>query len=263
MRWGHQSNKLIITGVSGTGKSTYAERFLVNAYRREYNTLFIYDWQGEFSQRLRVAPCLSIEQLELKAKEGIVCFDPSQEFEGQAYEGLQFFADWSFQVSKLADMRSHPDLARYPRMLVVDEMQLLTGTAGIPHEVQTVTETGRRWGLDFLLISQQINQLHNTLRNQATEVVTFRHEDRYILDVMEELGFDRQQVSTLTNPGGFLCRDRRRSKTTQGNLFGGPVFSLDNSGGHDPRLASDGAESVASGPGKPPTAEAPQENNNG
>lgn len=220
MRLTHRPVKTIVTGKSGTGKSTYFERVISNGWITYWPTIFVYDWQGEMSQRLKIVPTFRINQLPEALKTGFVCFDPAQEYEGDYETGLDFFSKWAFETCKLAD--DNKVYCPYPRLICVDELQLLTGSV-ISHEIKTVMQTGRRAGLDSLFVSQQINEIPNNIRNQTTERVTFQHEDAYVLQVMNEWGFDPQIVEHMQT-GEYLWRNDRGEHRHE-HLFRGKTLS--------------------------------------
>ena len=198
MNLAHNSNKILVTGQSGQGKSTYFARFLSNAYRTIYQKIFVYDHIGEISTRLAISPCYSEDDLAKAWGEGFVCFDPAELFPGETDLGWNFFCEWTFE-------RCRNNMG-YAKLLAVDELQMFSSTAALSWEQCCVVETGRKYELDFLAISQQMNLIHNRLRNQLTEIVTFRQEDKLIIDALEERGFDESALRSLQK-GQFLIRN--------------------------------------------------------
>lgn len=202
----HQPLKVVVTGKSGSGKTTYFQKLIENGWQTYWKTIFLYDWQGELSFRLKVPSITKTSEFpEVLKTSGFICFDPSLEFEGDYETGLDFFAKWAFEVSKKCTSEQQ-ELCPPPRLFGCDELQLITSNSGLSGELQTVLQTGRRWGLDFAVVSQQLNELDNVFRNQMTERVTFQHEDPYVLSVMRDWGFDPDEVSRLA-PGSYLWRD--------------------------------------------------------
>lgn len=198
MNLSHNSSKILVTGQSGQGKSTYFARFLSNAYRTLYQKIFVYDHVGEISSRLNIAPCYHEEDLARAWENGFVCFDPAELFPGETDLGWNFFCEWTFE-------RCRNNLG-YAKLLAVDELQMFSSTAALSWEQCCVVETGRKYELDFLAISQQMNLIHNRLRNQLTEIVTFRQEDKLIIDALEERGFEEGALRSLKK-GEFLVRN--------------------------------------------------------
>lgn len=189
MNLAHNSSKILITGQSGQGKSTYFARFLQNSFRTIYDKIFIFDHIGELSFRLNVSPALTEEDLGQQFEQGLVCFDPSHLFPGDTDFAWNFFCEWCFERA-----------ARNPgqtKLIAVDELQMFASTAALSWEQCLVVETGRKYELDFCAISQQLNLVHNRLRNQLTEMVVFRTEDKLVLDVLEDKGFVIDRVRNL------------------------------------------------------------------
>lgn len=206
----HKSNKLVITGVSGTGKSTYLQKYVLNSFGGEYKHVFVFDNECEFSYRLGVQPSRSVEELEKSVETGLTLFDPSTLFEGETPEAWDFFCEWVFQFAK-------QNLQTGPKLLVCDELQVITSTAQMPFETTLVVETGRRYQLDFAGIAQQLNLLHNRMRNQITELVSFRQEDSLVLDVLEKKGFDAEQIRALAD-GQFVWRNFQTGASGSGSI---------------------------------------------
>lgn len=206
----HRPSKILITGTSGTGKSTYFTRYVLSAFRTRYDSIFVFDHQGEFSFRMQIQPAETEDDLSREFYNGFVVFDPSLLFPGQTYEAWQFFCDWTFARAKADPTK--------PRLLAVDELQLFSSTSEYTEEMAQVIETGRKYTLDFVGITQQLNLVHNRLRNQMTELVTFRHEDGLILDALLEKGFDVEQVRAL-KVGDYIARQLTTGVFHSGNIF--------------------------------------------
>jgi hypothetical protein len=184
----HPSCKVLVTGTSGTGKTTLFESLV----RKERTRLwFVYDHQGEFAARFKRLNAVvrgREELLEKTAKGGWVIFDPLDVFPGRSQEGFEFFCDYIFEVSQKMPGR---------KILAVDELQVITSNTEPPQSLITLCETGRRFQVDLYCISQAPNRLHNAVRNQLTEVYTFRHSDKNALEYLAQNGFDADEVRGL------------------------------------------------------------------
>jgi hypothetical protein len=75
-------------------------------------------------------------------------------------------------------------------------------------------ENGRIRGLDFAGIT---NLVHNRIRGQATEVVTFRQGTAEALPWLELRGFDREEVMQLPR-GAYIARGESGSEV-RGRVF--------------------------------------------
>jgi AAA+ ATPase superfamily predicted ATPase len=203
-KFDHPSLKILVTGTSGTGKTTLAQKLLKS---EKAFVKFIYDHQGEFSQRFHVEPVCDIDQLcEKTAKGGYVCYDPLDAFPGKSQMGFEFFCDFVFNVSQALNGR---------KIFFCDELQKLTDTATEPDEFLTLCETGRRFQIDIICISQAPNRIHNAIRNQLTTVYTFRQSDANALKYLDENGFDAEKIRALPN-GKWICRNLNSGEITEG-----------------------------------------------
>lgn len=211
----HRPVKTVITGKSGSGKTTYFQRVIENGFGSYWKTVFLYDWQGEMAERLNVQPCFSLEQLPEALKSGFVAYDPCEDFDDDMENGLLAFAHWCFEVCKADDK-----FPEYPRLFCCDEVQLLIDTPNYcPREIKRIYQTGRRCGLDSAFVAQQLNELNNKIRSQSTERVTFQHEDPLVLELMAKWGFKPQDVASLA-VGEFLYRNDKGESGRQA-MFNG------------------------------------------
>ena len=191
----HKAYRLGIFGASGTGKTSFALRFLANT---EATCRFIFDAEdGEFAIRLGLTPCTTPEELDAAVSTGWVCFDPWGMFtDGEL--AIRFFSKWSFEVA-----------ARLPgrKFFVVDELQNYCTGHKVPDEVASLFRRGRRRGLDSICMGHQPGELHNSIRGQLTEVVCFLMTDALALEWPAAFGFDPEEIRTL-EPFRFICRTK-------------------------------------------------------
>lgn len=206
MNFLHKSSKILITGASGTGKTEFFSRYLANtrAERR-----FIFDHEGEFQERFGLPAAFDLDALVKHSEESWTLFDPSEMFPGALPAAFDFFCDYVFEFS-----RSFPGR----KIFACDELQKMVGTNTITPELATILETGRRYELDCVFLSQQPNIIHNRVRNQLTEIVTFAQSDSNALKFIEESGFDAESVRQLPE-GSWRSRHTRRGIEALGQLW--------------------------------------------
>lgn len=195
-------NVTICAGVSGMGKSTFGLRYLVNA---DLAVRFLFDPDpgefnpqvGEFADRLQLEPARDLYELSLALCRGWVAFDPHTLFSGRLEEAFNFFCEWAWETS-----------LRIPgeKVLVVDEIWAYQTPQGIPSELKTIVQSGRKRGLRLMVNIQEPNRLNGTILNGASEFVCFRLQSPAALDLVKRYyGFDPKEVGNL-QPLQFVAR---------------------------------------------------------
>lgn len=190
MRIAHKPTKLLVTGRSGTGKTTFILRYLAGAIAEK---VFIYDHQSEFSERLGLEPLpLTLAALgEHADRHRVTICDPSLTRTPAAL-GFELFCQFCREYAQLLP-------APCSTLLVCDELHRLqeTTATGLPESFVDVLEFGRRDGLDVLIASQAPNLLHNRIRNQITEVAAFSLIDERAASWLEPVGVDADDLRRL------------------------------------------------------------------
>lgn len=196
MQLSHPRYHLGVFGGSGTGKTTYALKFLANA---PATCRYLFDADGEFSERMKLPPARTTFELDQAVASGWVCYDPHIMFPGELERALEYFATLALAASKRLSGR---------KFFVVDELgHYMTGHQ-VPRPLKEIVQTGRRAGLDGVFIGQQPNELHNTVRCQLTEVVCFQLTEECALEYPAKFGFDPEAVRAL-GPHQFICRNNQ------------------------------------------------------
>jgi hypothetical protein len=195
MQLDHSAYRLGIFGASGTGKTSFALRFLANT---PATCRFIFDAEdGELSQRLGLTPCTTPDELDAAVSTGWVCFDPWGMFtDGEP--AIRFFSTWAFEVSERLPGR---------KFFVVDELQGFCSGHKVPDELAALVRRGRRRGLDSVFLSHSPGELHNSIRAQLTEVVCFLMTDPLALEWPAAFGFDPEEIRSL-EPYRFVARTK-------------------------------------------------------
>jgi len=192
----HPRFHLGVFGGSGSGKTTFATRFLERARAR---VRFIFDPDAEFSRRLNVPLCRTGREIDAAVSSGWVCWEPHVLFPGNLEAALPWFASVALAYGRKLPGR---------KFFVVDELGRYLTTAAVPLELKILVQTGRRFGVDGVFIAQQPNELHNSVRCQLSEVVCFQLTDETALEFPARFGFDPAAIRAL-KPFHWLCRDNQ------------------------------------------------------
>jgi hypothetical protein len=187
-------------GASGTGKTTFALRYLLNSQAR---VVFLYDPIGEFSSRLKIPAATNGFGLNTSLLSGWVCFDPSELFPGQRQAGFDFFCEYAFAVSERFTGR---------KIFVVDEVQDYLAPQSIPQELADIAEKGRKRELEIVAMSQRPNEVNGAFINQATEIVCFGLGSVNDAKKLEGYGFNAEEIRALPDRA-FIARTRRGGET--------------------------------------------------
>jgi len=88
----------VVAGKSGTGKTTFALRWLVA--RRDLTCRFLFqEPKRDIAQRLGLADAENADELACAVDDGFVIFYPGALFSGDWAAGLSWFCEWSYGVA--------------------------------------------------------------------------------------------------------------------------------------------------------------------
>lgn len=191
----HEAFTVGIFGSKGSGKTTYALRFLANTPAR---MRFIFDYDGEFAERLGLPWIGDKEEFAGAFESGWLCFNPHRMFADNEVAAFDFFCDLALRYSRAMDGR---------KLVVIDELMRYVSPNKVPKALKDIVWIGRRCGLDGVFLAQQPNQLHNLIREQLTEIVTFRTFTENSLDTLREFKFDVKEVENLP-PHAWIARTK-------------------------------------------------------
>lgn len=188
------TRKVLITGISGTGKTTL---FISQIREIQVKQRFIYDHEGSLAPRMGIKPALTLADLDIHLRSGMVCFDPCQLFPGEWETGFRFFTKWAYDRCG----ESGGD-----KLVACDELGSISDVHDPSPEIKLMIQTGRRRGIHFLAVSQQPNELHNVVRSQITEINTFFHSEPLVVKYLAAKGFKEESIMKL-GKGQFIRRD--------------------------------------------------------
>lgn len=197
---------LLLAGASGTGKTTFALRYLVNG---EFVARFIFDGDGQAAARLRIRPCRSEADCEAALASRWVVYDPNSQFPGRHGEAFAWFCGWTFAAAGRGPGR---------KVLLVDEVWRYCNNWTLPAELAACVQTGRVRELDLIFATQRPNRLNEAISGEATELVCFWLQGERALKTVEGLGADSAVVVGLAR-GEFVAMDTGTGETTRGRLW--------------------------------------------
>jgi len=197
----------LVFGQSGTGKTTFAFRYLLNAPAA---CVFIFDDRGQAAQRLRLRPCGTARECELAVPTRTVCFNPHIMFPGSKLpDAFRWFCHWVFQVSKRGPGK---------KILFVDELWQWTDARTIPEELENVVRTGRTENLELVSATHRPREYHVLIRSQCTEFVAFNLCEPAELDAIRPYWAGVDKAAKLPR-GHFLACNRDSGAELGGRVF--------------------------------------------
>lgn len=197
----------LVAGCSGSGKTTFCLRYLVND--RTLAARFLWDADGQLADRLGLASASTPEELQASIEDGWAIFDPNPLFPGRHAEGFAWFAAWAYAASAGIPGR---------KVLLVDEVWRYCNNVSIPQPLAECIQTGRVRGLDCMFATQRPNRLNEAVTNEVSECVAFRLQGPNALRVVGELGCPVSDVACLAR-GHWLASNTETGARMSGRLW--------------------------------------------
>lgn len=207
MNYANRRKCTLVCGVSGSGKTTFVLRYLVNA--QDLAVRFVWDPDGQMSDRLGLPAAATEEELKLSVESGWVLYDPNLMFPGKHAEAFQWFCGWAFHQSSVLPGT---------KVLVVDEVWRYCSNLAIPSTLAECIQTGRVRGLDCLFATQRPNRVNESITNEVSELVAFRIQGTNALKALQNLGLDPQVVWSLP-PGQWISWNLETGSRLEGRLW--------------------------------------------
>jgi len=196
----------LICGRSGSGKSTFTLRYLLNA--RGVSCRFVFDPAGEYAHRLRLPPQRTALDLEVGIRRGW-CLWGTDLFPGEAQEAFLAFCDAAWEYGGALPGR---------KIVVVDEVWKYCTPQRIPSELAMLVQEGRKRRLETVFLTQRPNRLNESILGEVTECVAFALTgERGLLKVVNTCDVPEDEVAALPN-GAFV------SVSARGAVLRGRVF---------------------------------------
>jgi hypothetical protein len=196
----------LIVGMTGSGKTTFALRYLLNAMAA---CRFIFDDLGRAATRLGVRPACTAAEVEAALQTRWVIFNPHQMFPGATRDAFRWFCRWTYDACRRGAGK---------KLFLADEIWQWQTANQIPYELSLVAQTGREENLELVCATQLPHKINASITGQSTELVCFRLQERLALDCLEDLGADRSVIETLPL-GSFVSLNRLSGGQLSGRVF--------------------------------------------
>lgn len=185
----------LICGMTGSGKSTFAYRHLINTPAA---ARFIFDDLGRAAVRLGIRPATTAAELEAALSSRWVVFNPHKMFPGAPKIAFKFFCEWVYAASKRGPGK---------KLFLVDEVWQWQDGRVMPQQLAMIVQTGREENIEFVCATQLPHDVNDAITGQSTELVCFRLDEAKALARIRELGADPDLVRRLPL-GSFISYSR-------------------------------------------------------
>lgn len=205
----------LVFGRSGSGKSTFAFRYLLNratvqpANDAPSACTFIFDWKLEASQRLGLPVSGTLSQCQAALGSRWVCFNPAVMFAERQRDAFRWFCAWVFEVSKNGAGK---------KVLFADELWRFVDAQRLPVELERIARMGRSENLELLTATQHPRDYHRDLRAEVTEWVCFSMNEPGELDAVRPYFRGVDRVADLPR-GQFIAYNRESGAELAGKVF--------------------------------------------
>jgi hypothetical protein len=204
--WTLQPCSTLIVGMTGSGKTTFAIRYLLNV---PAVCRFVFDDLGQIAARLNMRHAGTAAELEAALATRWVIFNPHLMFPGDVAAAFAFFCAWAFNCARRGPGK---------KVFLADEVWRWCSPNSIPKELAALAQMGRAENLELVTATQLPHKIHASITGQSTEMVCFRVNEPLALDKVQELGGDRDAVQGLPL-GSFVSWNRLSQASLAGQVF--------------------------------------------
>lgn len=196
-----------IVGMTGSGKTTFAIRYLLNAPAACH---FIFDDYARASTRLKIPRHGTIPNLEKSLASRWSLFNPDVMFPGDRKAAFRWFCQWVYDTSRRGPGKKH---------VLVDEIWQHCTDNALPRELAVLSQMGREENIELIWATQRPELVNASITGACTELICFRLNEPDALRTVRALGADREAVAALPM-GSFISYDRLHGGEFTGRVFG-------------------------------------------
>lgn len=202
----------VICGMTGSGKTTFGIKYLLNAPAA---CILVFDWNDRIGPRLPFPVCHTANELEAALSHRWVIFNPSRMFPGAMFDkkigtqALRFFASWARDVVKRGPGK---------KFFYVPELWMFCTEDSIPAELAMLAQDGRQDEVELIVDTQRPELINPSVTGACTELVCFKLASPEALRTVRGLGMDADAVQKLPL-GRFISLDRLRGGISEGSPF--------------------------------------------
>lgn len=194
LNWLHPANRVLVSGITGSGKTWFVTRYIQNAMARNKHTrCIIFDWQeGEISHRLGLQAHGSFQEFTKTYWDGsgrILGYDALYQDFADEVQALDAFCEWTLVANDDLD---------HSILLVIDEMGQLFNHGKLPYFLKRCLVAGRRKQIDMVIVGHQVNELHFSMRNHVTQLVIFQQGEELAVNALHKLNFKAPEADFST-----------------------------------------------------------------
>ena len=212
-----QPQHTLILGMTGAGKTTFVNRYLLN-HTPAPACVFIFDDLNRMAPRLRLAPCHTPQQLDESLATRWSAFQPQRmlpQFKGDLKRAFAWWCDWVFHCAGRGPGK---------KLVVVPEVWRHCNPDTIPLSLALLAQAGRELNVELVVDTQRPELLNASLTGAVTELVCFRLMSSEALRAVEKLWRDagitaaRESVAGLPL-GSFAAWNRLSGGSLSGRLW--------------------------------------------
>lgn len=212
-----EPNHTLVLGRTGSGKTIFVRRLALNSsgvaavFVFDWNDRFTWDWRG---RKLPLPTCATTAEMNRALETRWIIYNPAREFPGCAFdrkiggEALRHFCRYVRHTAKGGPGR---------KLVCIAELWMFCTEDSIPPELALLAQDGRSDGVEFVFDTQRPEKLNPSIIGAATEIVSFRLDERQALKSVMTMGHDAEAVRALPF-GSFISRSVRGGEM-RGRVF--------------------------------------------